>query len=119
MKTLYAIAASACLVLTPAVLAQSKAHEGKSHGASGGGGSHQMMESMNQGMEKMKSMPMSGDTDKDFATMMRMHHQNGIAMAEAELKSGKDAKMKSMAQKIIDSQRKEIKEFDEWLGKHK
>ena len=87
------------------------------HGAAGGG--HQMMESMSQGMEKMKSMPMSGNTDKDFATMMRMHHENGIRMAEVEVKNGKDAKMKQMAQKIIESQRKEIKEFDDWLAKNK
>ena len=74
---------------------------------------------MTQGMEKMKSMPMSGNTDKDFATMMRMHHESGLRMAEVELKNGKDAKMKQMAQKIMDSQRKEIKEFDDWLAKNK
>lgn len=59
-------------------------------------------------MEKMKPMPMSGHTDKDFATTMRMHQENGIRMAELEVKNGKDAKMKQMAQKIIDSQRDEI-----------
>ena len=87
------------------------------HGAAAGG--HQMMESMSQGMEKMKSMPMSGDTDKDFAMMMRMHHEQAVKMAEVELKNGKDAKLKQMAQKMIDAQRKEIKELDDWLAKHK
>ena len=111
-KHLMAFAAVAFFAGAPLAIAQ---HAG--HGAAGGG--HQMMESMSQGMEKMKSMPMSGNTDKDFATMMRMHHENGIRMAEVELKNGKDAKMKQMAQKIVDSQRKEIKEFDDWLAKNK
>jgi uncharacterized protein (DUF305 family) len=39
-------------------------------------------------------------------------------MAEVELKYGKDAELKKMAQKIIDAQRKEIKEFEEWQKKH-
>lgn len=85
------------------------------------GGGSPMMESMMQGMDmqKMKSMHMSGDTDKDFATMMRMHHQNGLRMAEAELKQGKDPEMKEMARKIAETQRQEIREFDDWLAKKK
>lgn len=83
------------------------------------GGGHEMMQSMTRGMEQMKSMPMTGDVDKDFATMMRMHHQQAVEMGEMELKNGKDAKMKAMAKKIIKDQRKEIKEFDDWLAKRK
>ena len=40
-------------------------------------------------------------------------------MAQMELKSGKDASMRAMAKKIIDAQEKEIKQFDQWLAKHK
>lgn len=72
-------------------------------------------------MGDMKGMKMSntGDADVDFATNMRMHHQMGLKMAQEELKSGKDADAKAMAQKIIEAQTKEIAEFDEWLAKHK
>lgn len=52
------------------------------------------------------SMKMSGDTDMDFALMMRHHRQSGVKMAEMELKHGKDAEMKRMAQKIMDSQKR-------------
>ena len=83
------------------------------------GGRSSMMESMKKGMTDMQAMPMSGDVDKDFAMMMRMHHQQALEMGAMELKDGKDAKMKQMARKIIDAQRKEIKEFDAWLAKHK
>lgn len=40
-------------------------------------------------------------------------------MAQVELEHGKDAKMRSMAKNIIASQKKELKEFDQWLAKQK
>jgi uncharacterized protein (DUF305 family) len=40
-------------------------------------------------------------------------------MAEAELKSGRDPKMRAMAKRIIEAQKKEIQEFDDWLAKAK
>ena len=70
-------------------------------------------------MKNMDSMKMTGDTDRDFATMMKVHHQGAIDMAQMELKSGKDAKMRAMAKGIIKAQRKEIKEFDQWLANRK
>ena len=74
---------------------------------------------MMKGMMEMDAMSMTGDTDRDFAAMMRIHHQGAVDMAEAELHHGKDATMRGMAKKIIDSQKKEIKEFDRWLAEHK
>ena len=85
----------------------------------GAGGSHEMMDSMKMGTEKMQNMEMSGDTDKDFAMMMKMHHQQALDMAQMELDYGKSAEMKTMAKKIIASQKKEITQFDKWLAKHK
>jgi uncharacterized protein (DUF305 family) len=82
-------------------------------------GSQSMTQSMTKSMDQMNSMPTTGDTDKDFAMMMRVHHQGALEMADLELKSGKDPKMKAMAAEIIKGQRKEIKEFDDWLAKHK
>lgn len=116
MKRLFAATAAALIVAaaTP-VLAQKQMPGGHSQGS----GSDAMMQSMMGGMKDMQSMQMSGDTDKDFAQMMRMHYKHGVEMAETEVKDGKDPKMKQMARKIIDSQRKEIKEFDDWLAKKK
>ena len=78
-----------------------------------------MHKSMMKGMKDMESMPMTGNADRDFAMMMKMHHQGAVEMANVELQQGKDAKLRSMAKNIIASQKKEIKEFDEWLAKHK
>ena len=82
-------------------------------------GSDDMKKSMMMGMEGMQKMPMSGDTDKDFAMMMKMHHQQGVEMAQMELQHGKSPAMKSMAKNIISAQKKEIAAFDKWLAKQK
>lgn len=82
-------------------------------------GSVDMRNSMAGMMQSMESMKMTGETDRDFAAMMKMHHQGAIDMARQELQTGKDAKMRAMAKRIIDAQQKEIKEFDQWLEKHK
>jgi len=78
-----------------------------------------MHKAMMKGMKDMGAMKSSGDIDHDFAMMMKMHHESALDMAEVELQQGKDPKMRSMAKKIIESQKKEIKEFDQWLAKQK
>ncbi len=82
-------------------------------------GPHDMKASMMMGMDGMQKMPMSGDTDKDFAMMMKMHHQQALNMAEMELANGKSPEMKTMAKQIIVAQKKEIAQFDKWLAKQK
>lgn len=116
---------AAALVGSPAAQAQSTmgAMPGKPSASAAGsgvsGGSDQMHMSMMKGMDDMKSMPMSGDVDMDFASMMRMHHQQALDMANMELANGKSSEMKAMARKIIAAQKKEIAEFDKWLASHK
>ena len=90
-----------------------------SHMQKGAAGSHDMKSSMMMGMDGMQKMQMSGDTDKDFAMMMKMHHQQALTMAEMELAQGKSSEMKAMAKKIIVAQKKEIAQFDKWLAKQK
>ena len=50
----------------------------------------------------------SGDADTDFARMMIPHHQGAIDMAIAELRYGKDKRLKRLAQEIIVEQQQEI-----------
>jgi uncharacterized protein (DUF305 family) len=82
-------------------------------------GSPDMKQSMKAGMDGMQQMQMSGDTDKDFAMMMKMHHQQALDMAQMELAHGKSPELKAMASKIISGQKKEIAQFDRWLAKQK
>jgi uncharacterized protein (DUF305 family) len=88
-------------------------------GMPGMGGGADMRGSMMGMMKNMESVKTSGDTDRDFAMMMKIHHQGAIDMAQLELKNGKDATMRAMAKRIIEAQQKEIKEFDQWLAKGK
>ena len=81
--------------------------------------SSDMRQSMKSGMDNMQQMQMSGDTDKDFAMMMKMHHQQALDMAETQLAHGKSRELKAMASKIISGQKKEIAQFDRWLAKQK
>ena len=78
-----------------------------------------MHKSMMKGMKDMEGMKSSGNVDHDFAMMMKKHHESALDMAQVELQLGKDTKMRSMAKNIIESQKKEIREFDQWLAKQK
>jgi uncharacterized protein (DUF305 family) len=82
-------------------------------------GSDGMKRVMTTGMEGMQNMPMTGDTDKDFAMMMKMHHQQGVDMAQMQITHGKSSEMKKMAKNIVEAQNKEIRQFDAWLAKQK
>ena len=85
----------------------------------GAGAAQDMRGSMMMGMDGMQKMPMTGDVDKDFATMMKLHHQQALNMSEMQLAQGKSPEMKAMAKRIIVAQKKEIAQFDKWLTKQK
>ncbi|SDY84533.1 Uncharacterized conserved protein, DUF305 family [Hymenobacter psychrophilus] len=76
------------------------------------------MRNMHEGMAMMEAMPKTGDPDNDYSTMMIMHHQIAIKNSQEELKSGKSAEMKAMAQSIIDKQLAEITQFNAFLAGH-
>ena len=89
------------------------------HQAHGGGDAfHKAVMSQ---MNNMKmDMDHSGSIDKQFAQMMIPHHQGAIDMAKAYLKAGAhEEQLKTMANKIIADQQKEINELQTWLSKNK
>jgi hypothetical protein len=50
----------------------------------------------------------SGDIDSDFVAMMTPHHQGAIDMAQAELRYGRNEKLRRLSQEIIVTQQQEI-----------
>jgi uncharacterized protein (DUF305 family) len=102
---------------TPAMPASGSMPMGKMQ--QGSAGSHDMKATMMMGMDGMQKMQPSGDVDKDFAMMMKLHHQQAVDMAEMQIAHGKSTAMKSMARQIITAQKKEIATFDAWLAKQK
>ena len=59
-------------------------------------------------MHVAMNVPFTGNADRDFARMMIPHHQGAIDMALAELRYGKDKRLKRLAQEIIVDQEQEI-----------
>ena len=115
---LVAGAASAQTANSPAMSASGAMGKPMMSGMESGGASKEMQSSMMGGMEKMKDMKLSGDTDKDFAMMMKMHHQQAVQMAKPEVDHGKSPELKAMARKIIKDQNREIAQLDAWMKKH-
>ncbi len=85
----------------------------------GGAGQMDMHQAMRHGAQAMQDMKPTGNVDRDFAAMMRMHHQQAVEMSQAYLKQAKSPEMRAMAQKIIRDQKREIVQFDKWLRAHK
>lgn len=67
----------------------------------------------------MQGMQMTGNTDKDFASMMISHHGEGMKMSKAQLSNGMSQELKDMAKKGIAHEAKEIAEFKTWLSANK
>ncbi len=112
------IATSARFIGIPLVLAATLG-TGVAIAQAMGHGSESMHKSMMSGMDGMKQMKMSGDTDKDFAMMMKIHHQQALDMAKVEVEHGKSPELKAMASKMIKDQTKEIEQLDQWMKKQK
>lgn len=79
---------------------------------------NEFMAIMHDMNDQMSAMQMTGDADHDFASMMVMHHQGAIDMANKELEKGNDATILAMAQQITDKQTAEKEELTMWLESH-
>lgn len=86
-------------------------------------GESSAQQSYQRGMSKMHEDMMQGmksdDPDVAFAQGMIAHHQGAIDMAKTELKYGKDADMRQLAQEIIAAQQPEIDRMQRWLKQQK
>lgn len=79
---------------------------------------HSLKSSMTTMHDNMQKGMMSNDPDVAFAAGMLPHHIGAVEMAQVELKYGKDPELRQLAQNVIDSQNKEIKQMETWLTAH-
>lgn len=75
-------------------------------------------DSMKSMHEDMMQGVLSEDADMAFAKGMLPHHQGAVAMAEVQIKYGKDKQMRKLAQDIIDAQKSEIDVMQKWIKQH-
>lgn len=113
------LAGTALILDMPSALAQHPAGQHGHRAMAGEGTGQELHRSMAAGMDKMMSMQSTGDIDRDFATMMKMHHQMAIDMSTAEIEKGKSADMKKLAEGVIKDSQRDIKRIDQWLEQKK
>ncbi len=120
MRKAVFVLAAAALFAVPAFAQDHGAHG--AHGGAASAGADPAFEAQMKAHEKMTvdmgAIGPSGDPDTDFVRMMIPHHEGAIAMAEAQLKYGKDESRRELARQIIEAQTKEIAEMKEWLAKN-
>lgn len=112
---------------------------GGMHGARDGGMDPAMMGMMGMGGMDLDAMPehvqenmrkmmitmpamhegmMIEDADVAFACGMIAHHQGAIDMAQVLLDHGEDARMRALAEEIIEAQVTEIEQMTSWLAEN-
>jgi hypothetical protein len=94
-----------CILLGAVFLAGVGGGHGEKHPAAG------FVTEISEAVARMHAamdVPFTGDVDRDFARMMIPHHQGAIDMAIAELRYGKDSRLKRLAQEIVVEQQQEI-----------
>ena len=82
----------------------------------------EMRQAYDASMKSMHDDMMQGilseDADMAFAKGMLPHHEGAVAMAEVQLKYGKNEEMRKLAQEIIDAQKAEIDLMQNWINEH-
>lgn len=86
------------------------------HGDMTGSAGNRMMKPMDDMRQKMQGMPMSSQPDKNYVTMMIMHHQAAIDMSQEYLDNGKNEKLKGLAQKTIQTNKDQIARLEKLQG---
>ncbi len=76
---------------------------------------NEYMSSMSTMHDAMMTAATKANPDVAFVDGMIPHHQGAIEMAKIQLKYGKDATMRKLAQDIIDAQQTEIEFMQNWL----
>ena len=124
MRYVAGLAAVALLGLSAVVQAQHSGHGDHGHGHAKAPATAtstpetpatRAYRAVNDKMHAGMDIEFSGDADVDFLRGMIPHHQGAIDMAKIVLEHGKNARVRKLAQEIIQAQEREISEMRAWL----
>ena len=76
-----------------------------------------LTDEMKSMMDKMNTIKMTDNIDKDYVAMMIPHHESAVAMAKNQLLFGTQNPLVALAKNIIEDQNYEIEEFQKWQSK--
>jgi uncharacterized protein (DUF305 family) len=85
------------------------------HGMQLGAFNKEFMAGMRKTMPPMMQVMMMEDADAAFVCGMIAHHMGAIEMSKTELKFGDNNEARRMAQRIVETQLKEIEEMSKWV----
>lgn len=89
-------------------------------GMSSGSGSTQTSEllvGLDNIMDEVETMTPTGDIDKDYASLMILHHEESIKLSENFISKNSGGHLTSVAQDIIDKSKEEIEELQKFSSR--
>ncbi|WMJ74979.1 DUF305 domain-containing protein [Cytophagaceae bacterium ABcell3] len=74
-----------------------------------------LSELMFQSLEQMRAMELTGDPDYDYASLMVIHHQVGIAMTDYQIRRAQDTIQVEVSRDIQAVQERELDYFSNYI----
>ncbi|GLK81915.1 CopM family metallochaperone [Methylopila turkensis] len=111
--------ALALVAAAPALAGQHdmSGHHGHGDAGAASGPASDALRDANDRMHRAMKLPLSGDADVDFLRAMIPHHEGALEMARIELKHGRNAEARDLAERIVAAQEREIAEMKALLAK--
>lgn len=78
----------------------------------------QLQQHMEAGALQLRNVPPSGNIDRDFVRLMRLHRQQGADMARIQLEKGKSPEARRLAREMLNQHVEDIAQLDDWLRRH-
>jgi uncharacterized protein (DUF305 family) len=73
-----------------------------------------LMEGLEEMLEEMRNMQLSGNIDQDYAKVMKKHNKQSIKLSENYISLTEDGNLVSLAEKIIENSEEDLEELENY-----